>query len=477
MAGAEKKEILIEERDGTGRITHRWLHNTASQKITLARQSHQNTIPTLTTALATSTTAGLANMRQILYDAFLPIGYPDSVTPDYIGYQTFDSLQAFFSTITGLLANRAILQGLGVGDASSSATYALLLTILKDGISRVATIVFAYRFGLVIEPECKRYRYLADIFNDSAFFLDLFSPYFDPWTKVLALVLAEALRAMCGVAAGASKAALSKHFARRNNLSELNAKEASQETAVGLVGLLVGSIVVRYVESREAVFALMVVLVFVHLGMNYLGVRCVQLNVLNQQRATILFKHYMQTKQILSPAQVASRESIVFWTPVIKDHRGEVITKIGFAKSYAHAMTADLKSARVRFVTPKQQSTEKAGQKAHPGFILCLCERGDIATIRILLLGDQSPTEANDIDTLMAWYYATMLAHDRTLASKTGSQKLLHGAIPVDEIEMGGSNEKLDSKALEQAGWDVNEPNLDAFAPRISIGFEDKKEL
>ncbi|KAK1671876.1 vitamin B6 photo-protection and homoeostasis-domain-containing protein [Colletotrichum godetiae] len=483
MEGSEKKEILIEERDGTGRITHRWLHNTELQEITQVRPSHQNTIPTLTTALTTSTTAGLANMRQILYDAFLPIGYPESVTPDYTGYQTFDSLQAFFSTITGLLANRAILQGLGVGDASSSATYALLLTILKDGISRVATIVFAYRFGLVIEPECKRYRYLADIFNDSAFFLDLFSPYFDPWTKVLALVLAEALRAMCGVAAGASKAALSKHFARRNNLSELNAKESSQETAVGLVGLLVGSIVVRYVESREAVFALMVTLVFVHLGMNYLGVRCVQLNVLNQQRATILFKHYLQTKRVLSPAQVAARESIVFWTPAVKDHRGEVITKIGFAKSYAHAMTADLKSARVRFVMPmykeghNQELTEKGGQKAHPGFILCLCERGDIATVRILLLGDRSPTEANDINTLMAWYYATMLAHDRNLGSKTGNKKLALGAISVDEIEMGESTDVLDFRVLEEAGWDVNAVNLDAFAPRISIGFEDKKEL
>ncbi|OHE92100.1 hypothetical protein CORC01_12615 [Colletotrichum orchidophilum] len=483
MAGSEKKEVIIEERDGIGRITHRWLHNTTSQKITPVRPAHHNTLPTLTTALTTSTTTGLANMRQILYDAFLPIGYPDSVTPDYLGYQTFDSLQAFFSTITGLLANRAILQGLGVGDADSSATYALLLTILKDGISRVATIVFAYRFGLVIEPECKRYRFLADIFNDSAFFLDLFSPYFDPWTKVLALVLAEALRAMCGVAAGASKAALSKHFARRNNLSELNAKEASQETAVGLVGLLAGSVIVRYVESREAVFALMVALVFVHLGMNYLGVRCVQLNVLNQQRATILFKHYMQTKRVLSPAQVAARENIIFWTPIVKDQRGQVITKIGFAKSYAHAMTADLKSARVRFVTPTweggqhQKSMGRQGQKALPGFVLCICERGDIATVRILLLGDHSLAEANDLSTLTAWYYATMLAHDRTLAAKTGTRKLLLGAISVDEIEMGDGVEMLDLQALEEAGWDVKEANLDAFAPRISSsGVEEKKK-
>ncbi|GKT50813.1 RutC family protein [Colletotrichum spaethianum] len=474
MERTKKEDLLIEERDGSGRITRRWLHDPDSHKITLVHAPHHHPFPHITNT--SNTAAGiLTDMRQILYDAFLPIGYPDSVTPDYLGYQTYDSLQAFFSTITGLLSNRAILQGLGVGDPNSSATYALLLTVLKDGISRVATIVFAYRFGLVIEPECKRYRFLADIFNDSAFFLDLFSPYFDPWTKVAALVLAEALRAMCGVAAGASKAALSKHFARRNNLSELNAKEASQETAVGLVGLLVGSIVVRFVEGREAVFVLMVFLVFVHLGMNYLGVRCVQLAILNQQRATILFQHYVQTKRVLTPAQVASRENIVFWSPVIKNHRGEVVAKVRFAKSYADAMTADAKSAGIRYLTLKGEDQQDTKGKAATGFVLCVCEKGEVTTIKILLLGNQSHNEANELNTLKAWYYATTIARDRQLSMKTGTRKLL-GVIPVDEIEIDGEDEKLDFEALQEAGWDVKETNLAAFAPQISMGYTDKKE-
>ncbi|KAK1996958.1 DUF647-domain-containing protein [Colletotrichum falcatum] len=466
--------LLIEERDRSGKVTRRWLHEPKSQKIT---QLHMP-LPDITnnTANKSSTAPGyLTDMRQILYDAFLPIGYPDSVTPDYLGYQTFDSLQAFFSTITGLLSNRAVLQGLGVGDPNSTATYALLMTILKDGISRVATIVFAYRFGLVIEPECKRYRFLADIFNDSAFFLNLFSPYFDPWTKVGALILAEALGAMCGVAAGASKAALSKHFARRNNLSELNAKEASQETAVGLVGLLVGSVVVRFVEGRGAVFALMTLLVFVHLGMNYLGVRCVQLATLNQQRATVLFEHYAQTKQVLTPAQVARREKIIFWSPVIKNHRGEVVANIRFAKSYADAMAADAKSAGIRYVTLKcEGQSDKEGKAAAAGFVLCLCEQREVVTVKIMLLGDGSHDEANGLNTLDAWYYATLIARDRQLGTKTSTREML-GALPVDEIELN-EDQKLDLSALQEAGWDVRDTNLDAFAPRINMGYEGKKE-
>lgn len=263
------------------------------------------------------------------------MGYPHSVSEDYLAYQTYDSLQAFFSTITSLLANRALLEGLGVGDASSSATFAMLITILKDALSRIATIIFAHRFGLRIEPDAKKYRFLADIFNDTAFFLELYSPYFGRGGKVVALALGEALRALCGVAAGASKAALSTHFAKHDNLAELNAKEASQETAVGLVGLLVGTLAVKVVQDHRSVVCLMVALVLAHLWMNYLGVRSVCMATLNRQRATILYEEYLRTGEVLSPEQVARRERIVFWSPSVRNRDNIQIAKLAFGTNYS----------------------------------------------------------------------------------------------------------------------------------------------
>jgi len=113
--------------------------------------------------------------------------------------------------------------GVGVGDASASPTTALLLSVLQESMGRIATILFAHRLGTALEPECKMYRLAADVFNDTAMVLDCLSLAFPKPVRVVVLSLSSVLRALCGVAAGSSKASLSAHFARWGNLGELNA--------------------------------------------------------------------------------------------------------------------------------------------------------------------------------------------------------------------------------------------------------------
>ena len=67
------------------------------------------------------------------------------------------------------------------------------------------------------------YRLAADVFNDTAMVFDCFSPALPKAPRVLLLGLSSVLRALCGVAAGSSKASLSAHFAKWGNLGELNA--------------------------------------------------------------------------------------------------------------------------------------------------------------------------------------------------------------------------------------------------------------
>ncbi|AEO68546.1 uncharacterized protein THITE_131994 [Thermothielavioides terrestris NRRL 8126] len=387
-------------------------------------------------------------LKAILY-AFLPAGYPHTVTDDYLAYQTYDSLQAFASSITSLLANRAVLEGLGVGDSSSSPTGALILKITGDTISRIATILFAHRMGQAIEPECKFYRFLADLFNDSAQFLDLLTPALPYFPKLAVIVSAGVLRSLCGVAAGASKASLSAHFAVTGNLAELNAKEASQETVVSLLGMLAGSLVVRLVEDKQLVWLLMVALAAVHLIMNYRAVRCVRMRSLNRQRATIVFREWLDHGAVLTPAQVARRESI------LRNGRGNLASKTGEYTGFCEFVTY----GQLRGWNPKGYHRYDFETSS---YFMGIWHRGGHFHMRIALKeGTKNP--------LSAWFDAVNHAYHFDSALKDGLQSHYENEMPLGYV----SDEQKETifAALAAAGWDLEVNALETRLPvRVRVG-------
>ena len=99
--------------------------------------------------------------------------------------------------------------------------------------------MFAHRFGSALEPEAKRYRLLADVLNDCAMLLDCLSPAIPKGVlRVAVLSFSGVLRSLCGVAAGAAKASLSVHFARRGNVGELNAVSCKLRQVLGQMRLM-----------------------------------------------------------------------------------------------------------------------------------------------------------------------------------------------------------------------------------------------
>ncbi|KAF4990987.1 hypothetical protein FGRMN_8108 [Fusarium graminum] len=434
--------VEIVEFDKSGNVSRTWSH-ALDNRVVLKSKPSRFFIPSM-------------------HEAFMPVGYPHSVSSDYRNYQFFDSLQAFFSTITSLLANRALLQGLGVGDANSSATFAMLLTVLKDAVSRVATIVFAQQFGLRIEPDAKRFRFLADLFNDTAFFLELYSPYLGPYGKILAITSGEALRALCGVAAGASKAALSVHFAKHDNLAELNAKEASQETAVGLIGLLVGTVIVKYVEDHNSVVCLMTALVFAHLWMNYLGVRSVCMDNLNRQRATILFEEYLKTGNILTPSEVAIRENIIVWQPVVRNQHGQKIARIEMAQNYCDAMGAKHSHVNISLVDGVRNT-----------LFIWSHSKSNHTPIKVMLWKDSGAIHA-----ISAWFMAMEMAWlmEKGKGYTEKLDRIFCGKEPIDGYQQKYDDRMLWDELLAK-GWNIDSQSFETSAPvRLFAQLEGKKD-
>ncbi|CAI7614749.1 unnamed protein product [Penicillium glandicola] len=356
---SETNRLTFRETDEAGNPTASYIYSRDVASSITSSKTPAGRVDVISYSSSTSSWSAKP-LFSSLSDVFLPSGYPQSVSDDYLRYQIFDSLQAFCSSIAGLLSSRAVLQGVGVGNANASPTSALLLHILQDISGRIATIFFAHRVGTALEPECKTYRLAADVFNDIAMILDCLSPGVPAGAaRVVVLSTAGVLRALCGVAGGSSKASLSAHFAKWGNLAELNAKDSSQETVISLFGMLVGSVVISHITSFSTTWLLLLILLALHLSMNYAAVRAVQMTSLNRQRANIAFSALLDSDQSLAlyldldpgPTPTQTEKEWKFLTPAQVSKHERIFHRDGALQwtqhSSTHTVTHHIGSAQI----------------------------------------------------------------------------------------------------------------------------------
>lgn len=247
----------------------------------------------------------------IFKDIFLPRGYPDSVSKDYVNYQIWDTLQACCSTITGTLATKAVLQGIGVGDSTANSTSAAVTWVLKDGIGLLAKIAFAWGIGSGLDGECKKWRMFADILNDTAIFTELiFMTLYTEYAFYI-LCFSTSLKGLVGVAGGATRAAITQHQAVKENMADVSAKDGSQETCVNLLTSLMGVGLLSYFGDNSALWYLFVILTYFHLYCNYKAVKALNFNFFNNERLVIFLKNYFLSDIALPPQEVNERESVL----------------------------------------------------------------------------------------------------------------------------------------------------------------------
>ncbi|PVI07790.1 DUF647-domain-containing protein [Periconia macrospinosa] len=405
---------------------------------------------------------------QQLIDVFLPAGYPHSVTEDYIQYQIYDSLQAFSSSIAGMLSSRAVLEGVGVGDASASPTAALLLSVLQESMGRIATILFAHKLGTSLEPECKMYRLAADVLNDTAMVLDCLSPAFPKVARVMILSFSSILRSLCGVCAGSSKASLSAHFAKRGNLGELNAKDSSQETVISLLGMIAGSIVVSFVSTPLATWSTLLALLSIHLATNYAAVKAVSMRCLNRQRANIVLSNLLQSGHIFSPTEVSQKERIFEHDGVLRWTDDSIIGHCSVGMSMT-ALLNSVGAARKRANSLDLEAT-KVADLMHlykdQGYVLWISQTDAVVVLK---------QGCAVMDQLQAWAQALLLA--QRARTKPPGQKVEENASSglLDELRLTLNGvDKLFEKheeGLRNAGWDLDVAALEVRSGnRIEVG-------
>lgn len=234
-----------------------------------------------------------ARVRRLLADTFLPVGFPASVRQGYLEYQLWDTMQGLCTYLRYTLAIRALLSGLGVGNAAASVVSGTLLWAAKDGASMLATLFFSWATAADIGLNIRQWRLLSDVANDVMLLLQLLAPSFGPGGFAAATCASSVVGALCGVAARASKTSISDHFAL-HSLADVVTKEGAQETAMNLVGLAGGSVLLHWLgpsassTSPARLWGVFSVLTAAHLYGSLRAVRSLRFTQLNDLRLALL---------------------------------------------------------------------------------------------------------------------------------------------------------------------------------------------
>lgn len=289
------------------------------------------------------------------------------------------------------------------------------------------------------------YRLLADVLNDIGFVLDCLSPAFPKPIRVIILSFSSVLRALCGVAAGSAKASLSAHFARWDNLGELNAKDSSQETVISLLGMLAGSFVVSWVTTPIATWTTLAALLSIHLETNRRAVRAVSMRTLNRQRATLVY-HHLRVAHVPTPKDIAAEERIFESSGVLRAADGAVLGYCQLGSTFLdifRAMSGDSHRRARTDILNKVLSMYKDSR-----FILWTVPMSRPRQVQTAIKESATTT-----DLLTAWWQALLVVSSEGAEGKTDDEALAHTQRSLDKAKAMLLEHQ---DAFKAAGWDLS---------------------
>jgi len=236
------------------------------------------------------------------------------VSPDYANFQLWDSVQGLCSYVRGTLSTAALLTAAGlVGEGSNAAAVSATLNfVARDMVGHLCGLAFSFAKGHQLDAAAKQWRFAADCLNNLGLLLHMLAPALPRALFVPTICVASVAHAITGVAGGATRTALTAHFAINGNAGELASKESAQETGVTLIGMALGYLFMSLTAaSMRAQWFVFLFLTGLHVAANYKAMRALHLKSLNSERFTMLAAHFCRTGNVLTPAEIAARESLL----------------------------------------------------------------------------------------------------------------------------------------------------------------------
>mmetsp|Transcript_1045 Transcript_1045/g.3345 ORF Transcript_1045/g.3345 Transcript_1045/m.3345 type:complete len:500 (+) Transcript_1045:39-1538(+) len=239
VLGASTRVEAIEVSGSATRA--RWIANDGA----LAKK------PPIDARTGEESTSAVPELRRI----FLPSGFPESVSSDYVAWLKWHLLSLLFRDVLEVLTAQSLLVALGMGSTPG----ALPLTaaakwVLKDGVGSIATLLAGSFGGQKYDEDPKRWWGVTNALEDVARAIELATPVAPALFLPLA---ASATFVRCAALTGRGSlinGSFMQHFGRKSNLGDIRAKLEVQGRWLALVGLPVGIQVFQVVSTSAAGF-------------------------------------------------------------------------------------------------------------------------------------------------------------------------------------------------------------------------------
>lgn len=177
---------------------------------------------------------------ETISSAFLPTGYPYTVSSDYAKYYRYLFVQNVAGSFSYMMSMTALLQAVGISSGALGAA-AAVSWVMKDGLGAVGMIFAAKVLGdaNTFDANTIRSKFRADILHNFGVALELLTMMF-PGSFLLLASAANTVKGVAGLVTGACRASINQRMAIVNNLGDLTAKGHVQGLAAYLTGLCLG---------------------------------------------------------------------------------------------------------------------------------------------------------------------------------------------------------------------------------------------
>jgi len=353
---------------------------------------------------------------------YLPAGYPLSVTEDYLAFTKWRTLQNLASSIMAVLSTEALLFGLGLG-RTTKAVAAAANWVLKDGLGYIGKVIYGYVAGKRFDHDPKSWRISSDLLEDIGGFLELLTPL-APGQFLLIASFANMLKSISAMTGTATRHAIYKSLALRENQGDIATKGESQGVTCKLLGLAIGIAISHYIGQQYfKLLALYTCFGIVHMTANWQSMSCVQFSTLNRQRADMVMSCYLRQEPLEAPLEISHEEQIIL--PPWKEFRHNIV----LGATVSAAFGSSLKDVTIALSVAK---TDK---------FLINVRHGKLYVV--------FHTSAKSDDYLQAWLACLRFQRDR-------EQKLEHPILLPDAIDYARANIAEFLRQARSASWNVD---------------------